>query len=84
MKTVSEPTFEQLAMIIEEKIGIPRDRVTPDTVLEDIEVDSIALIEVALVAEEKFGAEVPTDDLSSASTVQDLYELVVTAFRVGR
>jgi acyl carrier protein len=79
MSTTSEPTFEQLVLIIEEKLGVPRDSVTPDTALRDIEVDSLALIEVALVAEEKFGAEIPTDELSSNGTVQDLYEIVLTA-----
>jgi acyl carrier protein len=80
----SEPTFEQFAMIIAEKAAIPLERVTPDTTLKEIEVDSLALIEVALVAEENFGGEVPTDDLNSAATVQELYELVATAIRIGR
>jgi acyl carrier protein len=84
MGFVSEPTFAQFAMVIAEKIGIPIENVTPDITLKEIEVDSLALIEVALVAEENFGGEVPTDDLSSAVTVQDLYELVATAIRVGR
>jgi acyl carrier protein len=84
METVSEPTFAQLAVIIADTIGIPRDSVTPDTALKEIEVDSLALIEVALAAEESFGAEIPSDDLSSATTVQDLYKLVVAAIQVGR
>jgi acyl carrier protein len=83
MGLVSEPTFAQFAMIMAEKIGIPLEDVTPDTTLKEIEVDSLALIEVALVAEENFGGEIPTDDLSSAITVQDLYEFVATAIRVG-
>ncbi|HUY52414.1 MAG TPA: phosphopantetheine-binding protein [Streptosporangiaceae bacterium] len=78
MSTVSEPTFEQLALIIEEKIGVPRDRVRPGTRLKDIEIDSLALIEVALVAEEEFGAEIPTDLINLDGTVQGLYELVLT------
>jgi acyl carrier protein len=84
MGLASDPTFAQFAMIIAEKIAIPLERVTPDTSLKEIEVDSLALIEVALVAEESFGGEVPTDDLNSAITVQDLYELVVAAIRLGR
>lgn len=83
MGLVSEPTFAQFAMIMAEKIGIPLEDVTPDTTLKEIEVDSLALIEVALAAEENFGGEIPTDDLSSAITVQDLYEFVATAIRVG-
>lgn len=79
MSTEAEPTFEQLALIIEEKLGVPRASITPDTALKDIEVDSLALIEVALVAEERFGAEIPTDEISPSGTVKDLYELVLTA-----
>jgi acyl carrier protein len=84
MSTISEPTFAQLAFIIEDKLGIPSDHVVPGTTLSEIEVDSLALIEVALIAEEQFGAEIPTDKVSSSDTVQDLYELIVAAVRESR
>ena len=84
MSTVSEPTFEELALIIQEQFGIPRDQVRPDVTLKDIEVDSIALIEVALIAEERFGTQIPTDDISPDGTVQTFYELVLAAVNAGR
>jgi acyl carrier protein len=79
MSTPAQPTFDQLAEIIQEKLSVPRASITPDTALKDIEVDSLALIEVALVAEERFGAEIPTDEINADGTVKDLYEFVLAA-----
>lgn len=85
MSTVSEPTFEQLALIIQEQFGIPRDQIGPDVTLRDIEVDSLALIEVALIAEVRFGTQaIPTEDISSDSTVQSFYEVVLAAVTANR
>ena len=77
--TTVQPSFEQLAQIIEDKLKIPRDQVQPDTVLKDVEIDSIAIIEVMLAAEKQFGASLPMEDVSVDGTAQDLYQLLLTA-----
>lgn len=79
--TTVQPSFEQLAQIIEDKLKIPRDQVQPDTVLKDVEIDSIAIIEVMLAAEKQFGASIPMEDVSVDGTAQDLYQLVVAAVK---
>lgn len=84
MSSTSQPTFEQLALIIAEKLGIPRQRIRPETVLKNFEVDSLAILEVALAAEEQFGAEIPTDELNSDGTAEDLYHLVLAAVNGSR
>ncbi|WP_190232806.1 acyl carrier protein [Streptomyces avicenniae] len=73
------PVFQRITTILDEKFGIPREDVTPDTVLDDIELDSLALIEVGLALQKQLGAQVRTEDLSGSATVADLYELVNTA-----
>jgi acyl carrier protein len=84
MSSATQPTFSQLALIIEDKLQIPHDRIRPDTPLKDIEMDSLAILEVALAAEKQFGAEIPTDDLSSDNTVGSLYQLIVAAVSGSR
>ncbi|MEI5008409.1 MULTISPECIES: phosphopantetheine-binding protein [unclassified Streptomyces] len=83
MSDATQPTFEQIAEIIVEKFDVPRDRIVSDAVLEDIELDSLALIEVALAVKKQFGFDVPTEDLKTSGTVADLYDAVTTAFRAS-
>jgi acyl carrier protein len=79
MTNTVQPSFEQLALIIEDKLKIPREQVQPETVLKDVEIDSIAIIEVMLAAEKQFGASIPMEDITVDGTAEDLYQLVVAA-----
>jgi acyl carrier protein len=84
MNNSSRPSFEQFALIIEDKLKIPREQVQPETVLKDVEIDSIAVIEVMLAAEKRFGASIPMEDLDVDGTADDLYQFVVAAVGVGQ
>ena len=63
MNNSSRPSFEQFVLIIEDKLKIPREQVQPETVLKDVEIDSIAVIEVVLAAEKRFGTSISMDDV---------------------
>jgi acyl carrier protein len=84
MTNTVQPSFEQLALIIEDKLKIPRDQVQPETVLRDVEIDSIAIIEVMLAAEKQFGASIPMEDVTVDGTAEDLYQIVVAAVGAGQ
>ncbi|HEX8006053.1 MAG TPA: acyl carrier protein [Trebonia sp.] len=84
MSNSPQPSFEQFALIIEDKLKIPREQVQPETVLKDVEIDSISVIEVMLAAEKQFGAPIPMDDVDVDGTAEDLYQLVVAAVGVGQ
>lgn len=47
-------TFHQLRNIIVEDFELPPDRLTRDTPLEEIELDSLAVMELIFAIEEKF------------------------------
>jgi acyl carrier protein len=84
MDNTLQLTFEQFAVIISEKLRIPREQVQPETVLKDIEVDSLTIIEVMLAVESQSGASIPTEELSTDGTVEGLYQLVVDAVDASR
>lgn len=61
-----------LADILEEVAGVKPDDVTPEkSFVDDLDVDSLSMVEVALAAEEKFGVKIPDDELSNLKTVGD-------------
>jgi acyl carrier protein len=62
-----------LSEIINEIAGVPTDAVTPDKdFVDDLGIDSLSMVEIAVVAQDKFGVEISDKQLKSIKTVQDL------------
>lgn len=59
--------------IVEEFLGVPADKVTMEASLtDDLEVDSLSMIEISISAQERFGVQIPDDELKHLKTVQDV------------
>jgi acyl carrier protein len=66
-----------LAEIIEEIAGVPADEVTPDkTFVDDLDIDSLSMVEIAVASQDKFGVEIPDEQLKDLKTVQDVVNFV--------
>jgi acyl carrier protein len=69
-----------LSEIIDEIAGVPADEVTPDkTFVDDLDIDSLSMVEIAVAAQDKFGVEIPDDQLKDLKTVQDVIDYVQRA-----
>ncbi len=61
-----------LASILEEVADVSPADVTDDkSFVDDLDVDSLSMVEVAMAAEEKFGVKIPDDELPKLKTVGD-------------
>ncbi|MBI1758359.1 MAG: acyl carrier protein [Actinobacteria bacterium] len=68
----TEDIREGLAEILEEICGVkPGDVTLEKTFTEDLDVDSLSMVEVAMSAEERFGVKIPDDELANLNTVGD-------------
>jgi len=66
-----------LGEIVDEVAGVPADQVTPDkTFVDDLDIDSLSMVEIAVAAQDKFGVEIPDDHLKDLKTVQDVVDFV--------
>ena len=66
-----------LAEIIEEIAGVPADEVTPEkSFVDDLDIDSLSMVEIAVAAQDKFGVEIPDEELKNLKTVQDVVNFV--------
>jgi acyl carrier protein len=66
-----------LGEIIDEVAGVPADQVTADkTFVDDLDIDSLSMVEIAVAAQDKFGVEIPDDQLKDLKTVQDVVNYV--------
>lgn len=61
-----------LADIVNEVAGIPADDVQLEkSFVDDLDVDSLSMVEVVVAAEEKFGVTIPDDEVKNLKTVGD-------------
>ena len=61
-----------LAEIVNDITGIKTDLIVPTAAfVDDLDVDSLSMVEVAVAAEEKFGVRIPDESLAKLKTVGD-------------
>jgi len=71
--TVSnEDIIAGLGEIVEEVAGVSAADVTADkSFTDDLDIDSLSMVEIAVQAEDKFGVKIPDDELANLKTVGD-------------
>ena len=63
---------EGLAEILEEVAGINTADVAEEkSFTDDLDVDSLSMVEVVVAAEEKFGVKIPDNEVQNLKTVGD-------------
>lgn len=68
-----------LAEILNEVADVDTSAVTDDkSFTDDLDVDSLSMVEVAMAAEEKFGVKIPDDELPKLKTVGDAVNYIQT------
>lgn len=64
--------FELARKILAEQLSIDAEQITMDTTFEDIEADSIDIVEMIMALEDIYDIEFPEDDLEDYLTMGDL------------
>jgi len=68
-----------LAEIVEEVAGVAVDDVTVDkSFVDDLDIDSLSMVEIAVQAEDKFGVKIPDDELANLKTVGDAVNYIAS------
>jgi acyl carrier protein len=60
------------------ELGSERDQLSREASLEDLDIDSLDLVELAQIVEDEFGVELRGDDVKDVKTVGEVIDLVVT------
>jgi acyl carrier protein len=70
-------TFERLKKIIVEQLGVDEEEVTPQaSFVEDLNADSLDLVELIMSLEEEFGMEISDEDAERIQKVSDAVEFI--------
>ena len=69
-----------LKEIVEEVAGVPAASIElGKNFTEDLDVDSLSMVEVVVAAEERFGVKIPDDQVAELTTVGDAVDFIVKA-----
>ena len=67
---MAENTLERVSKIIIDLLGVDASKVTPEARFrEDLEADSLDLVELIMAFEEEFGGEISDEDAQKITTV---------------
>lgn len=67
--------FEKMKPIIAEQLSVDEASIKETSNFkEDLGADSLDLFELVMALEEEFGVEIPSEDLESIATVNDVIE----------
>lgn len=73
---MSASALERLSDILIAYFGVEKDEVRPEATFAELDLDSIAIVEFALVAEKEFGITIRDDEVSPHATVTDALEML--------
>jgi acyl carrier protein len=69
---MSQEILEGLAVIVNEVAGVPVEDVQLDkSFVDDLDIDSLSMVEVVMAAEDKWGVKIPDSEVKNLKTVGD-------------
>jgi acyl carrier protein len=69
-----------MAEIFHEFLGVSADEVTLESdLVDDLDIDSLSMVEIVLATRDRFGVEIPDEEINSLKTVHDVVSYVKRA-----
>jgi acyl carrier protein len=73
-----EDILAGLAAIVNEVAGIPAESVAMEkSFVDDLDVDSLSMVEVVMACEDKFGVTIPDSEVKNLNTVGDAVNYIL-------
>lgn len=76
--------YERIRVIIVEQLGVDEDKVTQDARFrEDLEADSLDLVELIMAMEDEFGGEISDEEAQQLKTVGQAVDYLQQRMEAG-
>ncbi|MEU7476322.1 acyl carrier protein [Lentzea sp. NPDC042327] len=69
--------YDRLVKMLMDVMGMEEDEIQPHHTFNELEVDSLGLVELVLVVQKEFGVEIADDEVSPDFTIAQTAELIV-------
>ncbi|WP_328347502.1 phosphopantetheine-binding protein [Streptomyces violaceus] len=67
-------TYDTIRSILNSAFRIPEDEIAPDLTLGQLDLDSLALVELVLIVHERFGVKIDSAYASRSTTVAQVVD----------
>jgi len=61
--------FEKVKAIVADQLGVEEEAITMNTSFEDLNADSLDIVELLMALEEEFDIEIPDEDAEKLTTI---------------
>ena len=76
--TVTREAVEQTIVDAIASFGPERDAIVPEATFEQLDVDSLDLVELAQIVEDEYGVQLKGEDMEDVKTVRQAVDLVMS------
>jgi acyl carrier protein len=74
--TITRESIQQRVAAALEEFGADADQIAPGATFEELDVDSLDLVELGQIVQEEYGVEIKGEDMPKLKTVGDAVDLI--------
>lgn len=68
--------YDRVSALLVDKFGVPADDLSADATFEDLDLDSLDLVEFSLACEEELGVRIEDEEAEDLTTLGDAVRLL--------
>jgi acyl carrier protein len=68
--------YDKVKELLVDKFGVEEEEISPEATFEDLDLDSLDLVEFALAAEDELGVRITDEEAEQLETLDDTVKLL--------
>jgi acyl carrier protein len=73
---MASPVFERVSALLVDKFGVPQEDISAEATFEDLDLDSLDLVEFSLACEEELGVRIEDEEAENLNTLGEAVDLL--------
>jgi acyl carrier protein len=73
---MATPVFERVSALLVDKFGVPQEDISAEATFEDLDLDSLDLVEFSLACEEELGVRIEDEEAENLNTLGEAVDLL--------